>query len=150
MSDVSKELKQLISGYYVQLEKMDESEMDFKPGPARWSKKEILGHLIDSAQNNIRRFIVAQYEEQPEIVYQQDEWVRLNSYRNMESRTLIELWFLLNQQICHLLGHMNDAQFEKTCFTGTVRTVDWLATDYIKHLRHHIHQILNLEAVEYP
>lgn len=36
-----------------------------KPAPGKWSKKEILGHLIDSAANNHQRFVRLQL--QPEL-----------------------------------------------------------------------------------
>jgi hypothetical protein len=150
MSATSLELKEVISGYYVQLNKMNESELSFKPGVARWSKKEILGHLIDSAQNNLRRFIVSQYEQKPLIIYNQDDWVRINNYQDMDTGLLIELWFLQNQQICHLLEGLGEEQLEKKSLTDSEHTVGWLAKDYIRHLRHHMHQILNLEAVDYP
>ena len=150
MSSTSIELKEMISGYYVQLNNMNEAELSFKPNVARWSKKEILGHLIDSAQNNLRRFIVSQYEQKPSIIYSQNDWVRINNYQNMDTRLLVELWFLQNQQICHLIESIGDEQLEKKCSTDTEHTVEWLIKDYIRHLSHHMHQILNLEAVEYP
>src|SRR3982751_334171 len=108
MSSTSIELKEMISGYYVQLNNMNEAELSFKPNVARWSKKEILGHLIDSAQNNLRRFIVSQYEQKPSIIYSQNDWVRINNYQNMDTRLLVELWFLQNQQICHLIESIGD------------------------------------------
>ena len=30
------------------------------PAPGRWAKKEVVGHLIDSAANNHQRFVRAQ------------------------------------------------------------------------------------------
>src|SRR5580693_8174910 len=55
-----------------ELLKIGEEDFSYKSDPSKWSKKEILGHLVDSAQNNIRRFVVSQYEDIPKIVYQQD------------------------------------------------------------------------------
>lgn len=46
-----------------------EEKMLLKPSIDKWSKKEILGHLIDSATNNHQRFVRAQFEMNPEIVY---------------------------------------------------------------------------------
>src|SRR3954468_23205447 len=124
MSSTSIELKEMISGYYVQLNSMNEAELSFKPNAARWSKKEILGHLIDSAQNNLRRFIVSQYEQKPSIIYSQNDWVRINNYQNMDTRLLVELWFLQNQQICHLIESIGDEQLEKKCSTDTEHTLE--------------------------
>ena len=106
--------------------------------------------MIDSAQNNIRRFIISQYEESPHIVYRQDIWVSLSGYQHWNSNDLIELWFLLNKQICTILENMPKGMSERKCLTEQLHTLEWLADDYIEHLSHHLHQVLNLEPVAYP
>ena len=68
MKNTIDKLQDILQEYGVKLASLDESEIALRPAPTKWSKKEILGHLIDSAQNNLRRFIVAQYEELPTIV----------------------------------------------------------------------------------
>ena len=46
-----------------------------KPNPSKWSKKEILGHLIDSAANNHQRFIRLQLAREIGLPgYEQDNW----------------------------------------------------------------------------
>ncbi len=52
-----------------------------KPVPERWSKQEVLGHLIDSAMNNIRRLVVSQYEPNQKMIYYQDQWVAAQNYQ---------------------------------------------------------------------
>ena len=144
------ELNRTIEYYKEQLDQLDEVAADLKTAPGKWSKKEILGHLIDSAQNNLRRFIVAQYEESPTILYQQDDWVRLNNYQGKRLEDVIELWYLTNKQIVGVLENTDRIAAKRTCNVGTLQTINWLGTDYIKHLKHHLHQILNLEAISYP
>lgn len=125
--------------------------MKAKPLPGKWSKKEQLGHLIDSAQNNIRRFIEAQYQPTPPvIVYNQDEWVRLNNYEDHSDDDLITLWILLNKQICSILRSMSPDKYDNTCIRREPHTIEWLAKDYNKHLLYHLHRILDLEPVPYP
>lgn len=143
-------LKKIIDQYAPELRSVPESEMSFKPSPVKWSKKEITGHLIDSAQNNIRRFIVAQYENEPHIVYDQDKWVTICNYQHYSLPDLIDLWYLLNKQICHILENTNVEMAQRKSQTQELHTIEWLAKDYIKHLLHHLHQILNLEPVAYP
>jgi hypothetical protein len=36
-----------------------EAESEERPAPERWTKKEVVGHLIDSASNNHQRFVRA-------------------------------------------------------------------------------------------
>jgi hypothetical protein len=149
MQATAKELQSLISKYSLLLDGMPEDALAFKSAPGKWSKKEILGHLIDSAQNNIRRFIVAQYEDNPAIVYNQDDWVRINNYQNWDWRQLVQLWRLQNRQAVHILENSVDAG-SRQCTTQELHTIEWLAKDYVKHLLHHLHQVLDLEPVSYP
>ena len=94
MKPIADQLEQTINEYLPQLKSLDETTASVKPSPNKWSKKEILGHLVDSAQNNLRRFIVAQYDDNPKIIYRQDDWVRINNYQNARLEELIQLWYL--------------------------------------------------------
>ena len=152
MEQVSKQLQQIVITYSEKLKSVSEDEYSFKPAPGKWSKKEILGHLIDSAQNNIRRFVVAQYEDVPKIVYKQDNWVAIAGYQNYSTKELIEFWALLNNHASIILSGMSTEAAQRKCDTNgaELHTIEWLATDYIRHLLHHLHQILNLEPIAYP
>src|SRR4030095_16231776 len=106
MKQLASELKKIMERHHDSLGALSSAEMEFKPGPGKWSKKELIGHMIDSAQNNIRRFIISQYEESPHIVYRQDNWVSLSDYQHWNNKDLIDLWYLLNKQVCTLLENM--------------------------------------------
>ena len=145
-------LQQIIRIYSRRMEALSEEAYIRKPLPEKWSKQQMLGHLIDSAQNNIRRFIVAQYEETPTILYQQDKWVELNGYQDHPVRDLIALWRLLNLQICRILSNMSPEAVQRKCFMGgqEPQALEWVAADYCNHLLHHLHQILDLAPIAYP
>ena len=144
------QLQSIIDSYTPQLQSILEDVWSHKPNPAKWSKKEILGHLIDSAQNNIRRFIVAQYENNPKIVYAQDNWVAASNYQNYVRKDLVDLWILLNKHICMILKNIPAGDEERLSETSEPHSIKWLAADYNKHLLHHLHQVLDLEPVAYP
>jgi DinB family protein len=148
MNAIAGQLEFVVREYLPQLKNVPADEFSYKPAPGKWSKKEILGHLVDSAQNNIRRFIVAQYEDRPKIVYNQDKWVAINNYQHYDSAELIQLWQLLNKQICEILRNSSQSAQRETQ-TEDVHTLEWLAADYIRHMLHHLHQVLNLEPVNY-
>jgi DinB superfamily len=150
MHSLSTQLESIIDQHLPTLQAMSENEFAFKPSPAKWSKKEILGHLIDSAQNNIRRFIVAQYEDEPKIVYNQDRWVAITGYQQWDSARIIQLWYSLNKQVCQIWRNMPTEMYRRNCLTQSLHSIEWLAEDYIKHLLHHLHVILKLEPVAYP
>lgn len=151
MKQIAEHLFKIVDDYSKKLKTISEVDYAAKPNPNKWSKKEIVGHMIDSAQSNTRRFIVAQYEDAPFIIYNQDKWVAISNYQNYPTKDLIELWTLLNKHICIILSNTNEESAQRVCKTNnqTEHTIEWLAEDYIKHLRHHLHQVLNLEPVAY-
>lgn len=145
MEQVIHELRELITASVHLLKEIPESDFSKKPAAHKWSKKEIIGHLIDSAQNNLRRFIVTQYESQPpHIIYQQDFWVSANQYHKMRTADVIELWRLINTQIISVLSSMPPEKQELQCETSELKTLKWLAVDYIRHTRHHLSQVISI------
>jgi hypothetical protein len=85
-------LQHLITNIPAKLLAIPEEEFSRKPAPGKWSKKEIIGHLIDSATNNHHRFIRAQFEDVPTITYQQNDWNAASRYNDMEGRHVISFW----------------------------------------------------------
>ena len=150
MIPVATEIETSINTYLPQFDSVSEDQFSLKPLPTKWSKKELIGHLIDSAQSNLRRFVVAQYEENPTINYNQDKWIAINNYQAWDVKDLVQLWQLLNRQIVFVLKNMSAEMSQRICITGASYTIEWLAQDYLKHLKHHLHQVLNLEAFAYP
>lgn len=147
MKHIATELKTLVAEYTARFSEIPESEWSAKPNPAKWSKKEVLGHLIDSALNNQRRFVVTQYIQNQNIVYYQDEWVLLQDYQSADTGDVIQLWRLLNLQIARILETMPETVWQNQCDTGKngvdLHSIQWLAADYIPHMRHHFGQIFD-------
>lgn len=116
-----------------------------KPNPIKWSKKELLGHLIDSASNNLRRLIVGQYEQGTKIVYDQDKWVSYQSYQEMEIEDIKMLWILLNRQLALVISKIPQSKLDNTCDTGLgkaeVHSLVYFIEEYIVHLKYHLKQI---------
>ena len=146
MEAVVRELEQIVEEYSDKFCSISEADFIAKPNPAKWSRQEVVGHLIDSAQNNLRRFVVGQYDHQPKIVYAQDFWVKAADYQNQKKEHVITLWRLINLQICAVLAAMPKENYSKVCNTGrdtpSLHTIEWLAPDYVKHLKHHINQVI--------
>jgi hypothetical protein len=108
---VALDIEQTVNQYARTLEAWNDEEFSFKSSPATWSPKEILGHLVDSAQNNIQRFVRGQYEDTPGIVYDQDEWVRLQGYQTFPKDELIQFWILINSHLRRILRMMSPANY---------------------------------------
>src|SRR5580698_9986005 len=111
-------LEKIIHTYSPRLAAVPDLLYAEKPRLDKWSKQEILGHLVDSAQNNIRRFIVAQYEDNPVIPYNQDQWVKLSGYRDYRAEDLVGLWTLLNRHLVMVLKQMSPEAAQRKCSMG--------------------------------
>ncbi|KQB42372.1 DinB family protein [Flavobacterium aquidurense] len=113
--------------------------------PGKWSKKEILGHLTDSALHNLVRFTEINYLEKPyqHRPYNQIDLVNLNQYQEMDIQELTQLWFLLNKQIVKLMKSVDEKVLDYKIVLSDESVIDlkFLMTDYIEHLEHHINQI---------
>lgn len=136
-------LQQIIHDSFEKFKIISEEDWDYKPLQNKWSKKEILGHLCDSAMNNIRRFVVSQYEENNNIIYQQDNWVASQDYQSENFQNIILLCKLLNEQVIKIINKIPEEKLSNTCITSEKRTIEWLIEDYIVHLNHHLNQIIN-------
>lgn len=118
---------------------MSELEVSEQPLPNKWSKKEILGHLCDSAINNIERFIKIQYEQQPYVTksYNQDKWVVLQNYRDSSLKEILNLFCTLNKQIINIIMKIPQEKLSYLCDIGNNqhKTLEWLIQDYLE--QHH-------------
>src|ERR1700739_3245838 len=87
-----------------QLRQIDDLTASLRPAPEQWSKKEILGHLIDSAANNHQRFVWLQIHSRMELPqYDGDTWVRVQRYQDRPWREIIDLWEMYNTQLAFLI-----------------------------------------------
>jgi hypothetical protein len=129
--------------------KYSEEELSRKPAPDKWSKKELLGHLIDSATNNHLRFIKIQFMPEPFFVegYHQDDWVRIQKYNEIDTQHLINFWKIYNE---HILFIMQNTAVEKLEIKIDAEqpyeeadTLFFLMKDYVDHIDHHLKQIFD-------
>ncbi len=138
-------LKNIVEEQTLRFNSITEKDWNFKIADDKWSKKEILGHLCDSAFTNIRRFVVTQYKENENIVYDQDAWVKAQNYQNIPAKDIINLWKALNLQIVNVVENIPNELLLKTCDTSKneqrIVTLEFLIQDYIDHLNHHLEHI---------
>jgi hypothetical protein len=113
--------------------------------PGKWSKKEILGHLVDSAIHNLVRFTEINYLEKPyhQRPYSQNDLVNLNQYQTMDSTELVQLWLSLNKQIIRIFKSVDEKALDYQIIMNDESVIDlkFLMTDYVEHLEYHILQI---------
>jgi hypothetical protein len=121
--------------------------------PGSWSRKQELGHLIDSATNNHIRFVLATVDgEFRGLGYAQDKWVEAHAYGDMAWRDLVDLWYRYNSLLAHLIERIPEEHMNNRCVIGWgVLTLGFVIGDYVLHLQHHIDHVLARDLVtRYP
>jgi hypothetical protein len=121
--------------------------------PGTWTRKQELGHLIDSATNNHVRFVLATIDgEFRGQGYAQDKWVEAHGYRDIEWRTLVDLWYQYNALLAQVVERIPEEHMENRCVIGWgVATLRFVIEDYVLHMQHHLDHVLARERITpYP
>jgi len=144
MIELAAALRAEVEEAAVRLQTRTETDVTRDRGPGKWIKKEILGHLIDSAANNHQRFVRAQTVD-PFVWpgYDQQFWVSAHRYRDRPWAELVELWVDLNRQVAQIIEGVPPVRLSARCVIGDTEpaTLEWWMRDYLRHLRHHLAQI---------
>lgn len=142
---IAEELSETVRSSQALLHQIGNADAAARPSPGKWSKKEILAHLIDSASNNHQRFVRAATQGSLDFPgYDQAQMVALQKPNLASWELLIELWSSYNRYLAHVLNQFPDSCSEMQCKIGAHAPVTllWLAADYVEHLKHHLNQII--------
>lgn len=136
------QLKEAIN-YYQQA---TDDDLLYRRAVGKWSKKEILGHLIDSALHNLQRFTEIQFSDKPYIYrkYMQDELVVANKYQEADLQELLDVWLSLNNRVIHLMKIQTEQTLAYEIKLDENENIDlrFLMTDYVDHMAHHLKAVL--------
>ena len=144
MIHAAKRLEKIISEASPKFLSYSETEASVKPAPNKWSKKEILGHLIDSASNNHQRFVRMQIENNLQLPqYKQNEWVTSQNYQGRKWYNVVHLWETYNIHLLHLLKNLDESKLKNTATFPEygIKTLQFLIDDYVDHMEHHLAQV---------
>jgi hypothetical protein len=145
VKEIAQQIRTAVKDAKIQFLVIDQEIASIKPAPDKWSKKEILGHLIDSAANNPQRFVRAVYNEADNFpTYKQNEWVRIQQYNDSSWKSLIELWAAYNNHLSDLLERIPVSSKSAPCNLGKSEpaSLEWVVKDYLRHMNHHINKII--------
>ena len=142
---IADDLRRTVNDAQGVLQSLSEKDTSERPQPGKWSKKEILGHLIDSATNNHQRFVrTALYGPLIFPGYEQDALAKLQRANDVDWSLLVRLWESYNLYVAHVLACLPESAASVPCTIGNnpTATLEFVAQDYVAHLKHHLNQII--------
>jgi len=140
-------LERLLDEISARMRKLSKEELLTPRAAGKWSRQQIIGHLVDSALNNLKRFCEIQFLQQPYVVqrYHQNELVEVNHYQDMPLEQLLNLWLTLNRQIIFMVGFIPKEKLsipvDPAYDNGEIKTLGWIIGDYVEHMEHHRKQL---------
>lgn len=144
MKELSEKLSRAVEFAEPILLKVTEAD-SMKPAlKGGWSRKQVIGHLIDSASNNHQRFVRASLQGSLEFPgYDQDGFVRVQAFQDAPWPLLVALWKNYNLYLAYVIAHLVASHLKAQCRIGDNEPVSlqFLADDYLAHLLHHLDQI---------
>lgn len=160
MQDFLEDFRQTIEHSAERLSALSSLESQTPPAPGKWSPREVIGHLIDSAAHNHRRFVEAQSTEHLEFTgYEQASSVDLQGYNEESWDQLIQLWKLYNLHLLHLIRRISPEQLKRPRLKHNLHQIAWqpvradqpatleyFIRDYLGHLKHHLRQISGISV----
>lgn len=146
MNRIASAIRNLVEAAAPRLSAMPPDEVSARKGAGEWSKKEILGHLIDSAANNHQRIARAACGAAPVTLpgYEQNDWVRAQGYREADWAGLVAFWSAYNLHLGHIIERVPREALSTLCKIGDHAPVslEFVIQDYLGHMEHHLKDLL--------
>jgi hypothetical protein len=155
MKDVAANLRGIVEREARRLAAIPNDRANTPVAPGKWSPKEIIGHLVDSASNNHGRFVRAEFSDDLTFSgYDQDAWVKAQDYAGAEWSALIALWRAFNLHIAHVVERIPESVATRQRSRHNLDEIAWrivpkrepatleyFVRDYVAHMNHHLAQI---------
>jgi hypothetical protein len=139
-AELSERLGNVLRNAMPWLVTISEAESSVPEREGKWSAKEVIGHLIDSAVNNLGRIVRMQIEPGENLPnYEQMAWVKVQHYAERDWSEGLALWFALNEHVAWTIGHVEKSRLaNRGAIAGEALTLGFLIEDYVAHMEHHL------------
>lgn len=145
-SRIARDLLATIESELPNLVAIDEERASTPRADGKWSRKQVMGHLVDSAFNNHQRFVRAQLSSSLSFPgYTQDSWVTAQAYQDRSWADILRLWVEVNRHLAHVIARISRGALVTPCSIGEGApvTLRFVMEDYLRHLHHHLAQVLS-------
>ena len=145
----NQELVTLLNEWEPKLMQLPEDILATRRNSQNRTIKQILGHMIDSASNNIHRIIHLQYQKSPLIfpdyanLGNNDRWIAIQNYQDEEWQVLVQLWKYSNLHIVHVIDNVDMEKLDNEWISALNNTVSLrdMILDYLRHFILHLNEI---------
>lgn len=139
MKETGKELTILVNHHYEKYHNLDDKFTSINLSDDKWSLKEIIGHLIDSASNNHQRFVRLQNENILIFPVYHFDWIKIEKFNKVKFIDLISLFKYFNILLAHLIENVSESKLPNIWEREDKEvTLKEIMTDYLRHLKDHI------------
>ncbi len=148
----SHEITAVVNQWYLNLLSLNDTEVTKKRNSQQRNIKQITGHMVDSATNNLHRVIHLQYQTSP-LNYpdyanlgNNDRWIAIQNYETENWTNLVNLWKYINLHFAHTIQFVNHEKIHNVWISALDQKVslDDMIVDYPRHLKLHIDEITDL------
>jgi hypothetical protein len=144
MKTIAVQLNQLARDFAGRHRQLPEEITLVKLEESKWTLKEIIGHLIDSASNNHQRITRLQLTEELHFpAYENEKWLVAEKWNRFGWQKMLNLFEHYNVFIAHLIEHANPDCLKNRWFgrdrSGErIFTLEEMMTDYLRHFKEHL------------
>jgi hypothetical protein len=144
MTEVAREFRRELGVLQATLLGLEPGLADTPWRAGGWTRKQIVGHLLDSAANNRQRFVRAASDGRyAGPLYAQDAWVAAHGYAEQDWETLTRWWQVEHEILAAVVDRIAEERLEAECQLGDEApvTLRFLIEDYLAHQRWHVAQM---------
>jgi hypothetical protein len=156
LDSIGPELLPLIKAWEPKLLSLAQEVITERRNSQNRTIKQIVGHMVDSASNNIHRIVHLQYQPSPLIFPcyashgNNDRWIAIQNYQEEDWHDLVQLWKYSNLHFVHVTRNINPGKLANVWISGSNQEVSLKAMviDYLRHLNLHLDEINELMGKE--